>query len=80
VEEIYERARREVTFQRADGAARSTPQSGSSELLRRVGRKTSFWKSSAGLLAAGRRGFGRLEDAGREDLMLETLVLEVKRS
>ena len=77
--EIYERARQEVTFERKDGTSQRYAAIRFKKAIERGRESDLLVPAIARLVRRRTLGFGRLEEAGRPDLMLETLVLNTNK-
>jgi hypothetical protein len=74
--EIYERAREEVTIQRKDGTRQRYAANRYKPQIERGYRDNALVPTIARIVRRRTLGFGHLENAGRPDLMVETLVLD----
>lgn len=74
--DIYERARREVTIERADGRTQKYAATRYKQAIDRGHDEGLLLTTVANILRRPTVGFGHLEAARRPDLMLETLVLD----
>ncbi len=74
--EIYERARTEVTIERGDGTRQHYAPVRYKQEIDRGHADGTLVPTIARILRRPTLGFSHLEDAGRPDLMLETLVLD----
>jgi hypothetical protein len=74
--EIYERARTEVTIERSDGSRQRYAAVRYKQEIDRGQEDGTLVPTIARILRRPTLGFSHLEEAGRPDLMLETLVLD----
>jgi hypothetical protein len=74
--EIYEVARREVTISRSDGGEQKYAAVRYKQQIERAYANDELVPAIARIVRRPTLGFGHLEEAGRPDLMLETLVLD----
>jgi hypothetical protein len=73
--EIYETARREVTIPRKDGRHQKYAAIRYRQQIERAYAEGQLVDAIGRIVRRRTQGFGHLEDAGRHDLMVETLVL-----
>ena len=73
---VYERARTEVTIERSDGTRQHYAPVRYKQEIDRGHADGTLIPTIARILRRPTLGFSHLEDAGRPDLMLETLVLD----
>lgn len=76
---IYERARQEVTIERSDGTQQRYAAVRYREQIRRGWENDELVPTIARIIRKPTLGFGHLANAGRPDLMLETLVLDTDK-
>ena len=74
--QIYERARREVTFQRSDGTWQRYAAIRFKQQIDKGHAAGPLVPAMVRIVGHRTPGFGRLEDARRPDLMLETFVID----
>lgn len=74
--DLYERARREVTIARSDGRRQKYAAVRYKQQIERARTNNELVPAIARIVRKPTLGFGHLEDAGRPDLMVETLVLD----
>jgi hypothetical protein len=74
--EIYERARSEVTIERKDGTRQKYAATRYKQQIDKAYHEGGLVPVIASIVRRRTLGFGHLEDAGRPDLMVETLVLD----
>jgi hypothetical protein len=74
--EIYDRAREEVTIPRKDGTRRRYAANRYKRQIETARREDALVPAIARIVRRRTLGFGHLEEAGRPDLMVETLVLD----
>ena len=74
--EIYERARHEVTIERSDGRRQKYAAVRDKQQIERARENDELVPAIARIVRKPTLGFGHLEEAGRPDLMVETLVLD----
>lgn len=74
--EIYDRARAEVTIERSDGTRQAYAAVRYKQRIERARENDELVPVIARIIRRPTLGFGHLEEAGRPDLMLETLVLD----
>lgn len=77
--DIYERARAEVTIPRRDGSRQKYAAVRYKQQIERAYKNDELVPAIAQIIRRPTLGFGHLEDAGRPDLMLETLVLDTTK-
>lgn len=77
--EIYERAREEVTIPRSDGTRQKYAAVRYKQQIERAYANRELVPAIARIIRRPTLGFGHLEEAGRRDLMLETLVLDTTK-
>jgi hypothetical protein len=77
--EIYERARREVLIPRKDGSYQKYAANRYKQAIDGGYAKGELVSVITGIVSRPTQGFGHLGNAGREDLMLETLVTDPAR-
>jgi hypothetical protein len=77
--EIYERARREVLIPRKDGTYQHYAANRYKQAIDRGNAKGELISVITGIVSRPTQGFGHLGNAGRDDLMLETLVTDPDR-
>lgn len=73
---IYEIARREVEIERSDGRTQKYAAVRYKQQIDRAYAEGLLPKAIASIVKKPTTGFGHLEEAGRPDLMVETLVLD----
>jgi hypothetical protein len=78
--EIYEVARREVTIPRKDGRTQRYAANRYRQQIQRAYAEDQLVEAIGRIVRRRTQGFGHLEAAGRHDLMLETLVLDDRKS
>jgi hypothetical protein len=74
--EIYERAREEVTIERKDGTRQRYAANRYKPQIEKGYTENALAPAIARIVRRRTLGFGHLENAGRPDLMVETLVLD----
>lgn len=74
--QIYERAREEVTIERKDGTRQRYAANRYKPQIEKGYRENALVPAIARIVRRRTLGFGHLENAGRPDLMVETLVLD----
>jgi hypothetical protein len=74
--DIYERARREVTIPRKDGSRQKYAANRYKQQIDKAHADHQLVSAIGRIVSRPTQGFGHLENAGRDDLMVETLVLE----
>ncbi len=74
--EIYERAREEVTIERKDGTRQRYAANRYKPQIEKGYNENALVPAIARIVRRRTLGFGHLENAGRPDLMVETLVLD----
>jgi len=74
--EIYERAREEVTIERSDGRRQKYAATRYKQQIDKGRADGTLVPTIASIVKKPTLGFSHLEEAGRPDLMLETLVLD----
>lgn len=77
--EIYEVARREVTISRSDGGEQRYAAVRYKQQIERAYENDELVPAIARIVRRPTLGFGHLEEAGRPDLMVETLVLDTSK-
>jgi hypothetical protein len=77
--EIYERARREVTIERKDGRRQMYAPNRYRQQIQRAHAELRLVDAIGRIVRRPTQGLGHLENAGRRDLMLETLVLDTSK-
>jgi hypothetical protein len=77
--EIYDRAREEVTFERSDGIRVPYVATRYKQMIDRCYADDALVPAIARIVRRPTLGFGHLADAGRPDLMLETLILDASK-
>jgi hypothetical protein len=77
--EIYERAREEVTIERADGTRQRYAAVRYKQQIDRGYANNELVPTLARIVRRRTTGFGHLEDAQRPDLMVETLILDTSK-
>ena len=77
--EIYERARVEVTIPRSDGRIQKYAPVRYRQQIERAYENNELIPAIARIVRKPTVGFGHLEQAGRPDLMLETLILDTSK-
>jgi hypothetical protein len=78
--EIYERARREVRIPRRDGSTQRYAANRYRQEIQKAYAEDQLVEAVGRIVRRRTQGFGHLEAAGRHDLMLETLVLDDRKS
>jgi hypothetical protein len=73
--DIYERARREVTIKRKDGRSQRYAANRYRQQIQKAHAQHQLVEAIGRIVSRRTEGFGHLENAGRHDLMVETLVL-----
>jgi len=76
---IYERARREVTIPRKDGRRQKYAANRYKQQIDKAHIEHLLVPVIGRIVSRSTQGFGHLEDAGRDDLMVETLVLDTSK-
>jgi hypothetical protein len=76
---IYERARREVTIPRKDGSRQKYAANRYKQQIDKAHAEHRLVPVIGRIVSRATQGFGHLEDAGRDDLMVETLVLDASK-
>jgi len=76
---IYERARREVTIPRKDGRRQKYAANRYKQQIDKAHVDHQLVLAIGRIVSRPTQGFGHLEDAGRDDLMVETLVLDASK-
>ena len=74
--DIYERARREVTIPRKDGSRQRYAANRYKQQIDKAHADHQLVSAIGRIVSRPTQGFGHLENAGRDDLMVETLVLD----
>jgi hypothetical protein len=77
--EIYERARREVTIPRKDGRYQKYAANRYKQQIDKAHAEHRLVAAIGQIVSRPTQGFGHLENAGRDDLMVETLVLDASK-
>jgi len=77
--EIYERARREVTIPRKDGRTQKYAANRYKQQIDKAHAEHRLVAAISQIVGRLTQGFGHLENAGRDDLMVETLVLDASK-
>jgi hypothetical protein len=77
--EIYERARAEVTIERSDGTRQKYAPTRYKQQIDKGRGDDMLVPTVARIIRRPTLGFGHLENAGRPDLMLETLVIDASK-
>jgi hypothetical protein len=77
--EIYERARAEVTIERSDGRRQKYAATRFKQQIEKGFEENTLVPTVARIIRRPTLGFAHLEEAGRQDLMLETLVLDARK-
>jgi hypothetical protein len=77
--ELYDRARAEVTIERKDGRRQKYAANRYKQQIDKGHDDDALVPTVARIVRRPTLGFGHLEEAGRPDLMLETLVLDVTK-
>lgn len=77
--EIYERGRAEVSIPRSDGSTQKYAAVRYKQQIERAYDNADLVPAIARIVRRRTVGFGHLEEAGRPDLMLETLVLDASK-
>jgi hypothetical protein len=77
--DIYERARREVTIPRRDGTYQKYAANRYKQQIDKAYADDQLVPTIGRIVSRRTQGFGHLENAGRDDLMVETLVLDPSR-
>jgi len=77
--EIYERARREVTIPRKDGRTQKYAANRYKQQIDKAHAEHRLVAAISQIVSRPTQGFGHLENAGRDDLMVETLVLDASK-
>ena len=77
--EIYERAREEVTIERSDGRRQKYAATRYKQEIDKGYADGTLVPTIARIIRRPTLGYGHLEEAGRPDLMLETLVLDARK-
>jgi hypothetical protein len=77
--DIYERARREVTIERSDGGTQKYAAVRFKQQVERAFEQNELVPAVARIVKRKTLGFGHLEQAGRSDLMVESLVVDASK-
>jgi hypothetical protein len=77
--DIYERARNEVTIERSDGRRQKYAATRYKQQIEKGYEENTLVPTVARIIRKRTLGYGHLEEAGRPDLMLETLVLDAEK-
>lgn len=77
--DIYERARKEVTIGRKDGRRQKYAATRYKQQIEKGYEEGTLVPTVAHIVRQPTLGFGHLEEAGRPDLMVENLVLDVEK-